>query len=113
MDSIRDPYSSTYTLNSTLPVGSDCQDIVVPVPVRGKNGAGYKAQNMAHAQGAQGAQGSQGAGADSLNSTPGVSQGFTTMTPQQIAQWIDRRSRLVFPISFVVFNILYWGFVWI
>ncbi|XP_063231516.1 pH-sensitive chloride channel 2-like [Bacillus rossius redtenbacheri] len=40
-------------------------------------------------------------------------RGFTTMTPQEIAQWIDRRSRVLFPVAFVVFNILYWGFVWI
>ncbi|XP_018350932.1 PREDICTED: glycine receptor subunit alpha-3-like [Trachymyrmex septentrionalis] len=38
---------------------------------------------------------------------------FTTMTPQQIAQWIDKRSRIVFPISFIIFNILYWSFIWI
>ncbi|KAG8042167.1 hypothetical protein G9C98_000158 [Cotesia typhae] len=38
---------------------------------------------------------------------------FTTMTPQQIAQWIDRRSRIVFPAAFLIFNILYWSFIWI
>ncbi|KAG5335099.1 GBRB1 protein, partial [Acromyrmex charruanus] len=38
---------------------------------------------------------------------------FTTMTPQQIAQWIDKRSRIVFPIAFIIFNILYWSFIWI
>ncbi|KAL6422586.1 hypothetical protein ACFW04_010671 [Cataglyphis niger] len=38
---------------------------------------------------------------------------FTTMTPQEIAQWIDKRSRIVFPISFIIFNILYWSFIWI
>ncbi|XP_011874287.1 PREDICTED: glycine receptor subunit alpha-3-like isoform X5 [Vollenhovia emeryi] len=38
---------------------------------------------------------------------------FTTMTPQEIAQWIDRRSRIVFPVSFIIFNILYWSFIWI
>jgi hypothetical protein len=44
---------------------------------------------------------------------PPSNAGFTTMTPQQIAQWIDKRSRVLFPASFVVFNVLYWGFVWI
>ncbi|XP_008209307.1 cys-loop ligand-gated ion channel subunit isoform X1 [Nasonia vitripennis] len=38
---------------------------------------------------------------------------FTTMTPQQIAQWIDKRCRIVFPVSFLIFNILYWSFIWI
>ncbi|XP_066588921.1 pH-sensitive chloride channel 2 [Prorops nasuta] len=38
---------------------------------------------------------------------------FTTMTPQEIAQWIDRRSRIVFPVAFLIFNVLYWSFIWI
>ncbi|XP_034250681.1 glycine receptor subunit alpha-4-like isoform X2 [Thrips palmi] len=112
LESMRDPFSSTYTLNSTLAAGSvpglssDCHDIVVPIPAQcaagkaGKGSKGYKANNMAQCE--------QGL------SAPGhAAHGFTTMTPQEIAQWIDRRSRVVFPLSFVVFNVLYWGFVWI
>lgn len=38
--------------------------------------------------------------------------GWTTMTPQEIAYWIDRRSRLLFPCAFLVFNIFYWTFVY-
>lgn len=38
---------------------------------------------------------------------------FTTMTPQQIAKWIDIRSRVLFPVSFLVFNIVYWGFIFL
>jgi hypothetical protein len=45
--------------------------------------------------------------------SPPNNTGFTTMTPQQIAQWIDKRSRVFFPAAFILFNVLYWGFVWI
>lgn len=38
--------------------------------------------------------------------------GWTTMTPQEIAYWIDRRSRVLFPGAFLVFNIFYWTFVY-
>lgn len=47
---------------------------------------------------------------DDKNPTNGS---FTTMTPQQIAKWIDARSRVIFPVSFLIFNTLYWGvFSW-
>jgi hypothetical protein len=47
---------------------------------------------------------------DDRNKTNGS---FTSMTPQQIAKWIDTRSRIIFPVSFFIFNILYWGlFSW-
>ncbi|KAK9497233.1 hypothetical protein O3M35_004591 [Rhynocoris fuscipes] len=39
--------------------------------------------------------------------------GVFTMTPQEVAQWIDRRSRLYFPLAFLFFNCVYWVFVWI
>ncbi|ALC43131.1 CG6927 [Drosophila busckii] len=38
---------------------------------------------------------------------------FTTMTPQEIAMWIDRRARLLFPGMFLAFNALYWTFVYV
>lgn len=46
--------------------------------------------------------------------TPDVNEkhGWTTMTPQEIAYWIDRRSRLLFPCTFLVFNIFFWTFVY-
>lgn len=38
--------------------------------------------------------------------------GLFTMTPQEIAQWIDRRSRIAFPAAFLVFNCFYWLYVY-
>ncbi|CAK1547181.1 unnamed protein product [Leptosia nina] len=37
---------------------------------------------------------------------------WTEMTPKEIAAWIDKRSRLLFPLMFLCFNILYWTFVY-
>ncbi|XP_041978480.1 pH-sensitive chloride channel 2-like isoform X2 [Aricia agestis] len=39
-------------------------------------------------------------------------QAWTTMTPQDIAIWIDKRARLMFPLLFIFFNIIYWTFVY-
>ncbi|CAH1115977.1 unnamed protein product [Phaedon cochleariae] len=37
---------------------------------------------------------------------------WTTMTPQEVAMWIDKKSRVVFPVSFLVFNLFYWSFLY-
>ncbi|XP_022115649.1 pH-sensitive chloride channel 2 isoform X1 [Pieris rapae] len=37
---------------------------------------------------------------------------WTQMTPQEIATWIDKRSRVLFPLLFILFNIIYWTFVY-
>lgn len=37
---------------------------------------------------------------------------WTTMTPQEIATWIDKRSRVLFPLLFLLFNVIYWTFVY-
>lgn len=38
-------------------------------------------------------------------------QAFTGshMTNVEIANWIDRRSRAIFPIAFIIFNLLFWS----
>ncbi|KAH8327493.1 hypothetical protein KR067_002215, partial [Drosophila pandora] len=38
--------------------------------------------------------------------------GWTTLTPQEIAIWIDSRARFVFPVAFLVFNLFFWTFVY-
>ncbi|XP_017039332.1 pH-sensitive chloride channel 2 [Drosophila ficusphila] len=39
-------------------------------------------------------------------------QTFATMTPKEVSLWIDRKMRFVFPLSFVVFNALFWTLVY-
>ncbi|XP_060522302.1 pH-sensitive chloride channel 2 [Cylas formicarius] len=36
---------------------------------------------------------------------------WTEMTPHEIAIWIDRRSRVVFPAAFLVCNLIYWSLI--
>ena len=47
--------------------------------------------------------------------SPSVDESSTNpaMSPQEIAKWIDRRSRIAFPTSFLIINVLYWSFIWI
>lgn len=39
--------------------------------------------------------------------------GWTEMTPQEVAIWIDYRSRIVFPVAFIIFNICYWSLAYL
>ncbi|XP_004530542.1 glycine receptor subunit alpha-4 [Ceratitis capitata] len=39
--------------------------------------------------------------------------GWTTLTPQEISMWIDRKARLLFPLAFLVFNMFFWTFVYV
>ncbi|XP_023179977.1 glycine receptor subunit alpha-4 isoform X1 [Drosophila hydei] len=41
-----------------------------------------------------------------------ASTGWTTLTPQEIAIWIDNRARFIFPLAFLVFNLFFWSFVY-
>ncbi|KAJ8957454.1 hypothetical protein NQ318_004935 [Aromia moschata] len=45
-------------------------------------------------------------------SRPPTPPAWTTMTPQEVANWIDRKSRIVFPVAFFIFNLFYWSFVY-
>lgn len=40
-----------------------------------------------------------------------IIQQWTSMTPQEAATWIDKRSRVFFPCAFAIFNVVYWSFV--
>lgn len=51
--------------------------------------------------------------ADSTRSQENLTYNWTTMTPQEISIWIDRRARFVFPLAFIVFNALFWTFVYV
>ena len=87
MEAFRSNNQSAETVDTTTSnklCDSNCQNIVIPIPT--------------------------------VTSSPTNNQqtkGLTTMTPQEIADWIDRRSRILFPASFFIFNAFYWGFVWI
>ncbi|XP_067637225.1 pH-sensitive chloride channel 2 [Eurosta solidaginis] len=42
-----------------------------------------------------------------------ANNGWTTLTPQEISMWIDRKARCVFPMAFLVFNVFFWTFVYV
>ncbi|GJQ80112.1 hypothetical protein Trydic_g19393 [Trypoxylus dichotomus] len=35
---------------------------------------------------------------------------WTTMTPKEVANWIDTRCRVVFPLAFLIFNLFFWSY---
>ncbi|RZF41778.1 hypothetical protein LSTR_LSTR012295 [Laodelphax striatellus] len=37
----------------------------------------------------------------------------TVMTTQEIATWVDRKSRKLFPLCFLIFNLFYWTFMFL
>lgn len=36
---------------------------------------------------------------------------WSKMTPHEVSLWIDRKARFVFPLMFIIFNAIYWAFV--
>ncbi|ENN76507.1 hypothetical protein D910_12604, partial [Dendroctonus ponderosae] len=50
-------------------------------------------------------------GSGSANPTPNpAQQTWAEMTPQEVAIWIDRKARIVFPTMFVIYNLFYWSY---
>ncbi|XP_030757795.1 gamma-aminobutyric acid receptor subunit beta-like [Sitophilus oryzae] len=45
-------------------------------------------------------------------STNGKNVTWTTMSPHEVANWIDKKSRIAFPAAFLIFNLFYWSFVY-
>ena len=37
---------------------------------------------------------------------------WSTMTPHEVSLWIDKKARFVFPLAFILFNALFWTFVY-
>ncbi|XP_014096652.2 pH-sensitive chloride channel 2 isoform X1 [Bactrocera oleae] len=37
---------------------------------------------------------------------------WATMTPHEVSLWVDRKARFVFPLLFIIFNAIYWTFVY-
>ncbi|XP_053951411.1 pH-sensitive chloride channel 2 [Anastrepha ludens] len=53
---------------------------------------------------------------DLINMEMGEEQqnnGWTTLTPQEISMWIDRKARCAFPLAFLIFNVFFWTFVYV
>lgn len=41
-----------------------------------------------------------------------LNNGWTTLTPQEISMWIDKKARCLFTLAFLAFNIFFWTFVY-
>lgn len=37
---------------------------------------------------------------------------WSTMTPHEVSLWIDKKARFIFPLAFIIFNALFWTFVY-
>ncbi|XP_076258924.1 pH-sensitive chloride channel 2-like isoform X2 [Rhynchophorus ferrugineus] len=54
-----------------------------------------------------------GQNTDEVPPSPTPSQQWAEMSPRDVANWIDRKARIFFPLTFLIYNVLYWGFVYL
>ncbi|KAJ3644767.1 hypothetical protein Zmor_022472 [Zophobas morio] len=92
-------YASTLSL-ATIGQSNDSLNSTKPLPLQGN----YKSVDSLDS-----------ANCHTAISIPGSDEQvftWTKMTPQEVAIYVDRKARIVFPVTFLIFNVLYWVFVY-
>ncbi|XP_036346286.1 pH-sensitive chloride channel 2-like [Rhagoletis pomonella] len=46
-----------------------------------------------------------------INANGTYDEKWSTMTPHEASLWIDRKARFVFPLSYIIFNAIYWTLI--